>query len=111
MWVDGSRAYRTLEDYLLPQPAYTAMRAEGALGLPIPSQFADWMSERRAILVRRMGEVERAAAAFELVDVVIAGGELIVSPLRRSVSDEAEELKTKLYGLLPRARSDQPAAD
>jgi hypothetical protein len=35
IWVDGSRAYRTLDDYLLPQPAFVAMRAEGRLGLAV----------------------------------------------------------------------------
>ena len=28
IWVDGSRAYRTLDDYQLPAPAFEAMRAE-----------------------------------------------------------------------------------
>ena len=104
VWVDGSRAYRTLDDYLLPQPAYAAMRDEDGLGLAVSSGFADWHGERRATLVRRMDEVERAAAAGELVDVVIAGGGLTVSPLRRAVPDEAEELKSRLYALLPRVR-------
>lgn len=104
VWVDGSRAYRTLDDYLLPQPAFAAMRDDDGLGLAVPSSFADWHAERRATLARRMGEVERAASAGELVDVVIAGGDLVVSPLRRAVPDPADELKTKLYALLPRVR-------
>ena len=51
-----------------------------------------------------MGEVERAAAAGTLPDVVLEGGELTLSPLRRAVPDEAEALKARLYGLLPRVR-------
>jgi hypothetical protein len=104
VWVDGSRAYRTLDDYLLPEAAYVAMRDEGGLDLAVPSSFADWHTERRAAAVRRMSEVERAAAAGELFDVVIAGDELTVSPLRRAVPDEADELKIRLYALLPRVR-------
>ena len=104
VWVDGSRAFRTLDDYLLPQAAFAAMRAEGQLGLAVAPVFRDWHADRRALLTRRMGEVERAAAAGKLVDVVITGGELTISPLRRSVPDEAEELKARLYALLPRVR-------
>ena len=51
-----------------------------------------------------MGEVERAAAAGELPDVVIEDGELTISPLRRAVPEDAEYLKAKPYALLPRVR-------
>ena len=104
IWVDGSRAYRTLDDYLLPHAAFVDMRAEGELGLAVAPTFRDWCDERRLLMSRRMDEVERAASAGELVDVAIAGGELTITPLRRSVPDEAEELKAKLYALLPRIR-------
>ncbi|WP_242121280.1 Tn3 family transposase [Sphingomonas lacusdianchii] len=104
VWVDGSRAYRTLDDYLLPWAAFAGLRDDGQLGLAVTPMFQDWHDERRALLTRRMDEVERAAAAGELVDVAIAGGELTISPLRRSVPDEAEELKARLYALLPRIR-------
>ena len=104
IWVDGSRAYRTLDDYLLPQPACAAMRAEGRLGLAVAPAFRDWHADRRELLTRRMGEVEHAAAAGKLVDVVITGGGLTISPLRRSVPVEAEALKARLYALLPRVR-------
>lgn len=96
IWVDGSRAYRTLDDYLLPEPAFAAMREEGRLGLAVAHGFQDWYEERREQLTRRMNEVKHAAAAGKLVDVVIAGGELTVSPLRRAVPDEAEDLKARL---------------
>lgn len=104
IWVDGSRAYRTLDDYLLPQPAFAAMRAEGRLGLAVAPGFGDWHHGRCDLLTRRMDEVEQAAAAGELVDVAITGGELTISPLRRSVPDEAEALKARLYAMLPRVR-------
>ena len=78
------------------------MRAEDRLGLAVAPVFRDWHADRRALLIRRMGEVEHAAAAGKLVDVVITGGELTISPLRRSVPDEAEELRARLYALLPR---------
>lgn len=51
-----------------------------------------------------MTDVERAAAAGELVDVTIERGQLVISPIRRSPSDDAEALKSRLYAMLPRVR-------
>lgn len=104
VWVDGSRAYRTLDDFLLPQPAFTAMRSDAQLGLAVADDFSTWIAERRARTAQRMSEVERAAAAGDLPDVVIEDGELTISPLRRAVPDEVESLKARLYALLPRVR-------
>jgi len=104
IWVDGSRAYRTLDDYLLPVPTFEAMRASGDLRLAVPSGFPEWYEERRTLLTRRMTAVERAAAADELVDVTIERGQLLISPIRRSPSDEAEAPKSRLYAMLPRVR-------
>ncbi|WP_400135457.1 Tn3 family transposase, partial [Bacillus thuringiensis] len=104
IWVDGSRAYRTLDDYLLPVPAFETMRADGDLRLAAAPGFARWHEERRTLLARRMTEVERAAAAGGLVDVTIERGQLLISPIRRSPSDEAEALKSRLYAMLPRVR-------
>lgn len=104
IWVDGSRAYRTLDDYLLPQPAYVIMRDEARLALGVDPDFHTWIADRRARTSARMREVEAAVAAGKLVDVVIEHGELTISPLRRSVPEEAEDLKARLYALLPRVR-------
>ncbi len=104
VWVDGSRVYRTLDDFLLPPAAFDAMRAEGRLGLAVGAVARTWLAERRHRLAQRMGEVERAAAAGELPDVVIEDGELTISPLRRAVPEDAEYLKAKPYALLPRVR-------
>ena len=104
VWVDGSRAYRTLDDYFLPRPAFAAMRADQELGLAVAGAATDWTAERCATLHRRMGEVERAAAAGTLTDVAIDRGELTVSPLKRATPDEAEVLKARLYAMLPRVR-------
>jgi hypothetical protein len=104
VWVDGSRAYRTLDDYLLPVPAFTTMRGEGQLGLAVTGSASEWIAEYRDRLCRRMDEVERAAANGTLPDVAIENGRLTVSPLRRATPEEAEDLKARLYSLLPRIR-------
>ncbi|WP_264785115.1 Tn3 family transposase, partial [Gluconobacter cerinus] len=104
IWVDGSRAYRTLDDYQLPEVVFSTMRAEDRLGLAVPSSFSAWLADRQTVMSDRMTAVEQAASAGTLVDVTIERGQLSVSPLRRSPSDQAELLKARLYGLLPRIR-------
>ena len=42
VWVEGSRAFRSFEDYLLPRPVFAAMRAEDRLGLAVPDDFEAW---------------------------------------------------------------------
>src|SRR3546814_17105677 len=51
-----------------------------------------------------MTGVERAAGAGEVVDVTIERGQLRISPIRRSPSDDADALKARLYAMLPRVR-------
>jgi hypothetical protein len=103
-WVDGSRAYRTLDDYQLPVPAFEVMRADGELRLAVPTDFPEWYEERRTLLARCMTEAERGTAAGELVGVTIERGHLLISPIRRSPSNDAEALKARLYAMLPRVR-------
>ena len=45
VWVEGSRAYRTLDDYLLPPAAFEAMRAEGSLGVAVEVDVSRWLGE------------------------------------------------------------------
>ncbi len=80
------------------------MRAEGQLGLAVSGNAADWIAAHRDRMRQRMDEVEAAAARGTLPDAAIEDGRLTISPLRRSTPDEAEELKARLYGLLPRIR-------
>jgi hypothetical protein len=95
-WVDGSRAYRTLDDYQLPVPAFEVMRADGELRLAVPTDFPEWYEERRTLLARCMTEAERGTAAGELVGVTIERGHLLISSIRRSPSNDAEALKARL---------------
>ena len=44
------------------------------------------------------------SAAGELVDVTIERGQLLISSIRRSPSDDADALKARLYAMLPRVR-------
>lgn len=104
IWVEGSRAYRTLSDYLLPRPAFEEMLAERTVPVAVDVSFAAWLGERRQRLNARMAEVNRKAVNGELPDAVLDDSGLKISPIRNAVPDDAEDLKAQLYSLLPRIR-------
>ncbi len=104
VWVEGSRAFRTFEDYLLPRPTFATMRAEGQLGLAVPDSFTAWREERTATLDAKLGILASAAAANRLPDATIDAGGLTLSPIRRERTDAHRRLSTRLYNLMPRVR-------
>ena len=104
VWVEGSRAFRTFEDYLLPRPVFAAMRAEGRLGLAVPDDFQAWRAERVATLDAKLSALATAAAADRLPDATIDAGGLTLSPIRRERTDEHRRLSARLYALMPRIR-------
>ena len=104
IWVEGSRAYRTLSDYLLPKPTFEEMLADRKVPVAVDVTFAAWLDERRQRLNARMAEVNQKALNGELPDAVLDDSGLKISPLRNAVPDDAENLKAQLYSLLPRIR-------
>ena len=104
IWVEGSRAFRAFDDFLLAPSAFTALRSENALGLAVPDDCRAWIEERGTILARRLREVADQAASGELPEAVITETGLSISPIRRDTSDETEFLARRLYALLPRIR-------
>jgi TnpA family transposase len=71
IWVEGSRAWRSFEDYLLPRPTFNLMRAEGRLGLAVPDSFDAWRKERTVTLDARLKAIAQAAAADAIPDATL----------------------------------------
>ncbi|HME83034.1 MAG TPA: DUF4158 domain-containing protein, partial [Roseiarcus sp.] len=46
VWVDGSRAFRAFDDFLLPRDAFENRRKAGELGLAVTDRFEDWRDEK-----------------------------------------------------------------
>jgi hypothetical protein len=46
IWVEGSRAFRAFDDFLLPLAAFAAKRNADELGLAVPDRFETWRDER-----------------------------------------------------------------
>ena len=104
VWVEGSRAYRTFEDYLLPRPTFEAMRNEDRLSLAIPDSFEAWLADRTAVLDAKLSALAAAAGAERLPDAVIDGRGLTLKPIKRERTLEHRRLSSRLYGLVPRIR-------
>ena len=104
IWVEGSRAYRTFDDYLLPRPTFALMRAERRLGLAVPDNFARWRDERAAMLDRKLRALSIAAAKNQLPEAAITADGLTILPIRREEQQQARALSSRLYNLMPRVR-------
>jgi TnpA family transposase len=104
VWVEGGRAYREFGDFLLPKPAFEALRTEGGLGLAVAPRWPDHLAGLADILHARLERVAASAAAGELPEARLADGRLVVAPIRRATPEAAETLKRRLYAMLPRVR-------
>ena len=101
IWVEGSRAWRQFEDYLLPPATFSIMRAENRLGLGLPNDGATWLAARGAVLQARLQELATEATAGRLTDATITDAGLSISPIRREQQDDARTLSSRLYSLMP----------
>jgi TnpA family transposase len=104
VWVEGSRAFRAFDDFLLPPETFAARRCDGELGLAVPDRFEDWRAERVNLLDARLREVDALAAAGELREATLTEEGLSISPIRKGESDESENVARRLYAMLPRLR-------
>jgi len=104
IWVEGSRQWRAVEDQLIPPALFAAMRDAGPLPVAVPATAEEYLADRRALLDRRLAEVDAKAAADRLEDVQIKDGDLKITPLKAITPEEAEDLAGRLYGMVPNAR-------
>ena len=111
VWVEGSRQWRAIEDQLIPPALFAAMREAGPLPVAAPASAEEYLSERRALLERRLSEVAAKAAADKLEDVQIKDDDLKISPLKAVTPEEAEALADRLYGMMPSVRITSLLAD
>lgn len=111
MWVEGSRRYRAVEQQLIPAPVFAAMREAGPLPVPVAGSAAEWLTERRALLARRLAEVEAKVQADALEDVQLRAGRLRISPLKAITPEDAEGALAPLYAHLPPIRVTDLLAD
>jgi TnpA family transposase len=104
VWVEGSRAFRAFDDFLLPHDAFESRRKAGELGLAVPHPLEDWRNEKTTRLEIRLREVDALAAAGELPEASLTEEGLSISPIRKSENEAADAIIRRVYGMLPRLR-------
>lgn len=104
IWVEGSRAFRAFDDFLLPPQTFATRRQDGELGLAVADRFDEWRAEKTALLVSRLQEIDALAVAGELPEATLTEEGLSISPIRKDESDASDQLARRLYGMLPRLR-------
>jgi TnpA family transposase len=104
VWVEGSRAFRAFDDFLLPPQTFATRRQDGELGLAVVDSFDEWRAEKTALLDTRLREIDALAAAGELPEATLTEAGLSISPIRKDESNASDQLARRLYGMLPRLR-------
>ena len=84
VWVEGSRAFRAFDDFLLPPDVFATRRRDGELGLAVGDRFEDWRDEKTKRLETRLREVDALAATGELPEATLTTEGLSISPIRKN---------------------------
>ena len=87
------------------------MREAGPLPVAVAATAGEYLAERRALLDRRMGEINAKAAADALEDVRLKHDEMKISALKAVTPEAAEDAAERLYTMLPNARITGVLAD
>jgi TnpA family transposase len=111
VWIEGSRAFRAFDDFLLPRDAFENRRKAGELGLVVPDRFDDWRAEKTERLEIRLRKVDALAASGELPEASLTEEGLSIGPIRKSENEAADGLVRRLYAMLPRLRITELLAD
>ena len=90
IWVEGSRAFRAFDDFLLPPETFAARQRDDELGLAVSGRFDAWRAERVGLLDSRLREIDAIASAGKLAEAVITAEGLSISPIRKDENDETQ---------------------
>ena len=101
IWVEGSRAFRPMDEQLMPKPAFAALKASDDLGLGVPKDAVTYLSEARQTLDFNLKRLAYRARNGKLEGVRLEAGQLVVGPLPGDVPTAAEELKWELADMYP----------
>ncbi len=101
VWVEGSRAYRPIDEHLMPQPAFALLKDADDLGLGVQRDGAAYLAEIRRILDFNLKRLAYRAGNGKLQGVRLVAGKLVVTPLSSDVPAEAKELNWELNSMYP----------
>jgi TnpA family transposase len=102
--VVGSRQFRAFEDYLISRPDFDRGLKEKTLPAAVPTTAAVYLEERLSLLRETLDQSDALARDGQLPDVELNSTGLKITPLENNVPKEADELRDRLYGMLPHVK-------
>lgn len=101
VWVEGSRAFRPIDEHLMPKPAFVALKEEDKLGLGVPGDGAAWLVEIRQMMDFNLKRLAWRVRYGKLEGVRMENGTLIVTPRVSDVPAAAEALNAEISEMYP----------
>ena len=101
IWVEGSRDHKDFEDYLLDPKEFITLKNNNELPLNLSVPCDKYVEDKLRLLEERLATIDGLAQTDNLPDTVITTTGFKITPLTNSVPDEAANLMSQVYSLLP----------
>jgi hypothetical protein len=92
VWVTGSRQYRSVEERLISKQTFQGLQSAGTIPVAVEADFDKFIESRRALLDKRLRQVNSRTKDGLLSAVTIEKGALKITPIEKSTPPEAEAL-------------------
>lgn len=104
VWVQGARAYRALDEHLIPAATFAGLVRLDALPVAVPLDVEAWLKERRPLLHERLMALAHRLGGQPSSEVRLARGSLRVAATDSPEDRAAVTLAGRLGAVLPRIR-------
>ncbi|HET6522122.1 MAG TPA: Tn3 family transposase [Geminicoccaceae bacterium] len=104
VWVRGARAYRALDEHLIPAATFAGMVRLDAVPVAVPLDVEAWLGERRPLLHERLRALAHRLGGQPSSEVRLAKGSLRVEATDTPEDRAALALAGRLDAVLPRIR-------
>jgi TnpA family transposase len=104
IWVEGSRQFKSFNEYLMPFERIAVLREAGELPLAVDSDCERYLNGRLETLNAQLQIVDQLAAANDLPDAILTDSGLKITPLDASVPQSAQNLIDQIAASLPHVK-------
>ena len=101
IWVQGSRQFKSLKDYLLSEEKFAQLKKDDELPLSVTTNCNEYLNGRLALLDKELRVVDLLAKTGALPDATITEARLKITPLDNAVPDEVEAFTRQVSSHLP----------
>jgi TnpA family transposase len=99
--VEGSRSFRSIDEHLMPKPAFVAMKEEDRLGLGVQGDGVAWLTEIRQMMDFNLKRLAYRTRNGKLDGVRLEAGTLIVTPRPSDIPAAADDLNAEISEMYP----------